>query len=196
MQRTAEVVARNDETRRAAVALPPPAGEYRTIVIDPPWPMTIYDRDVRPGQIGFHYPTMNVEEICAMQLPLAEDATVFLWTTQRFLPDAFRVLESWGLKYLVAMVWHKPGGPQPYNLPQYNCEFILIGRRGSPLFLDTKAFPLCFEAPRREHSRKPDEFYALVERVCAGPRIDMFSREKRAGFDQFGVEADKFSEVA
>jgi N6-adenosine-specific RNA methylase IME4/ParB-like chromosome segregation protein Spo0J len=191
--RTAKTNERNAAIRREAASIPPPAGAYRTIVTDPPWPMEIIDRDVRPGQVGFHYPTMSIDEISAMQLPLADDATVFMWTTQRFLPDAFRVLAAWGLKYLVTMVWHKPGGPQPFNLPQYNCEFVLIGRRGSPVFLDTKAFPVCFQAPRREHSRKPDEFYALVSRVCAGPMIDMFSREKRDGFDQFGAETDKFA---
>jgi N6-adenosine-specific RNA methylase IME4 len=191
-QRSAETVAKNDAIRREAVRLPPPAGEYRTVVVDPPWPMGVIDRDVRPGQVGMPYPTMSIDEICAISLPLAEDATVFLWTTQRFLPDSFRVLDAWGLKYLVCMVWHKPGGPQPFNLPQYNCEFVLIGRRGSPMFLDTKAFPVCFAAPRREHSRKPDKFYELVARVCAGPMIDMFSRERRDGFDQFGAETEKF----
>lgn len=192
-QRTAEVVARNDRVRREAAALPVPAGQFRTVVIDPPWPMKIIERDVRPGQVGMHYPTMSIDEIKAIELPLAEQATVYLWTTQKFLPDAFDVLRAWGLDYRFAMVWKKPGGPQPYNLPQYNCEFILVGTRGSLLFLDTKQFFTAFDAPRREHSRKPDEFYDLVRRVSPAPRIDWFSREPRDGFEQFGAEAEKFA---
>ena len=87
--RSAEIVARNERLRHAAAALPTPQGEYRTVVIDPPWPMEIIDRDVRPGQVGMRYPVMSLEEIEAIRLPLAVDATVYLWTTQRF-PKGFR----------------------------------------------------------------------------------------------------------
>lgn len=194
--KTAEVVARNDALRREAAALPLPAGQYRTVVIDPPWPMKIIERDVRPSQVGMHYPIMTLDEIKAIELPLAEQATVYLWTTQKFLPDAFDVLKAWDLDYRFTMVWKKPGGPQPYNLPQYNCEFVLVATRGNLLFLSTKAFFTAFDAPRREHSRKPDEFYELIERVSPEPRIDWFSREPRRGFDQHGIEAAKFAERA
>jgi N6-adenosine-specific RNA methylase IME4/ParB-like chromosome segregation protein Spo0J len=190
--RTAEVVKRNDEIRRAAAAIPVPAGQYRTVVIDPPWPMEIIDRDVRPGQAGMHYPVMTLEEIAEISLPVAEQSTVYLWTTQKFLPAAFEILRAWGLQYRFTMVWHKPGGPQPYNLPQYNCEFILVATRGPLLFLDTKQFFTAFNAPRREHSRKPDEFYDLVRRISPAPRVDWFSREPREGFEQFGIEREKF----
>jgi N6-adenosine-specific RNA methylase IME4 len=194
-ERASVVALENDRKRREALALPLPPHVYRTVAIDPPWPIEINDRDVRPDQVGMHYPTMSVDEIKAIRLPLADEAIVFLWTTQKFLPAAFSVLEAWGLKYLFTMVWHKSGGPQPFNLPQYNCEFVLVGRRGGLPFLDTKQFSTCFEAPRREHSRKPDFFYELVERVSAAPRLDYFSREKRNGFDQFGNEVEKFDEL-
>ncbi len=192
-ERADAVRAQNDAKRREANALPVPAGLYRTIVIDPPWPVEINDRDVRPGQVGMHYPTMPVEEIAAFKLPAADGCISFVWTTQKFLPATFEIVKQWGLNYLFTMVWHKPGGPQPFNLPQYNCEFIVVARRGGVPFIDTKAFPTCFEAPRREHSRKPDEFYDLVRRVTGAPRIDIFSREPREGFDQFGNEKGKFA---
>ncbi len=171
-----------------------PDGRFETIVIDPPWEMQKIERDVRPNQVAFDYPTMNEAELAAFGVPAmaSDDCHLFCWTTHKHLPMALRLLESWGFRYVCTMVWHKPGGFQPIGLPQYNCEFALYARRGSPQFIDTKAFPACFEAPRREHSRKPDEFYDLVRRVTAGPRIDVFSREARPGFEQFGNETAKF----
>jgi len=171
-----------------------PDGRFETIVIDPPWEMQKIERDVRPNQVAFDYPTMNESELAAFGVPAmaSDDCHLFCWTTHKHLPMALRLLESWGFRYVCTMVWHKPGGFQPIGLPQYNCEFALYARRGSPQFIDTKAFPACFEAPRREHSRKPDEFYDLVRRVTAGPRIDVFSREARPGFEQFGNETAKF----
>jgi len=123
------------------------------------------------------------------------DCHIFLWTTQKhLLLDAPKVLDGIGARYVFTMVWHKPGGFQPLNLAQYNCEFVVYGRIGTPLFVDTNDFACCFEAPRREHSRKPDEFYDTVRRVTGGSRIDVFSREKREGFAQYGNESDKFDE--
>jgi N6-adenosine-specific RNA methylase IME4 len=108
-------------------------------------------------------------------------------------PEAFALLDQWHLSYTFTMVWKKAGGPQPFGLPQFNCEFVVVGRKGSPSFLDVTAFSTCFEAPRREHSRKPIEFYDLVRRVSPAPRLDMFSREPREGFAQFGNEIQRFA---
>lgn len=177
------------ETRRMA-------GVYETIVIDPPWPMQKIERDVRPNQVEFDYPTMNEQQLSEFHIPSADSCHMFCWTTHKFLPMAFRLLDPWGFRYVCTFVWHKPGGFQPHGLPQFNCEFALYARKGTPELLDTKDFPCCFEAPRREHSRKPDIFYDRVRRVTAGPRIDIFSREPRDGFDQFGNEAAKFESVA
>jgi N6-adenosine-specific RNA methylase IME4 len=173
---------------------------YGTIVIDPPWPMKKIEREVRPNQVEFDYPTMDYEALCAFrakfQSLVADNCHVFMWTTQKFLPMALLLFEVYDVKYVLTMVWHKPGGFQPVGLPQYNCEFVLYGRIGVPEFIDTKAFDCCFEAPRSDHSRKPDEFYDLVRRVTADDRIDIFSREKRDGFDQYGNEPMKFGEAA
>jgi N6-adenosine-specific RNA methylase IME4 len=170
-------------------------GEYQCIVIDPPWPIErIQAEDRTQHEKVFEYPTMSLDAISETEIGnLAhEECHLYLWTTQKFLPASFDILEGWGFRYIFCMTWHKPGGFQPFGLPQYNSEFVLFGRRGSLGFEDTKAFPTCFDAPRREHSRKPDEFYDLVRRVSLGPRVDVFSREKREGFDQWGDEVDKF----
>lgn len=195
-KRRERIDTRNAEIARQSVA--PPQKRYATIVLDPPWPIERIERDARPNQAGFDYPTMSLDQIG--QLPIREWAEppthVFCWTTQRFLRGTFDIMEQWGVRPIFTMVWHKPGGFQPYNLPQYNAEFIIYGRIGSAVFSETKRFSTCFEAPRREHSRKPDEFYELVSRVCPENRLDVFSREPRAGFDQYGNEAARFEGAA
>jgi N6-adenosine-specific RNA methylase IME4 len=172
-------------------------GPFDCVVIDPPWPMQKIDRDVRPNQDAFDYPVMSLDEIQAFWLreiapKTSYDCHVFLWTTQKFLPVTFKLFESWGLKYVFLMTWLKPGGFQPIGLPQFNTEFAVYSRKGTPIFVDTKNFSIGFQAPRREHSRKPDEFYDLVRRVTGGSRLDVFSREPREGFAQYGNEIKKF----
>ena len=188
--------------KRALVALrkatrpdpgdPPPlpsGGRYSVLVLDPPWPMEMIARDVRPAQTAMPYPTMTEAELAALELPAADHCHVWTWTTHKFLPMALRLFGAWGVNYVCPFVWHKPGGFQPFGLPQYNHETALYGRIGSPAFRDTSAFPTCFNAPRGEHSAKPERFYEMVRRATDGPRLDMFNRRRIDGFDGWGIEA-------
>ncbi len=183
--------------KRTDTAPDPIEGKYDCIVVDPPWPMEKIVREVRPNQREFAYEVMDEDDLVQfghdeIEPCMADDCHVFMWTTHKFLPMGLRLLEAWGLKYVLTMVWHKNGGFQPVGLPQYNCEFALYGRKGAPKFVTTKDFPTCFTAPRREHSRKPDEFYDTVRRVCGGRRIEIFGRGARLGFDAYGFETGKF----
>lgn len=166
---------------------------YRTIVIDPPWEMKKSKRTARPKQVDMDYDVMSLEEI--KRFPLrkfisADGCHVYLWTTHKHLPDAFAVFKAWGVNYHCTLTWNKNVGVTPFTW-MFSTEFILFGFIGN-LAVIRKGIRTDFKGKVREHSRKPDEFYEIVKRVSPEPRIDIFSREKRDGFDQYGFEADKF----
>jgi len=173
----------------ASSQVEPLTGEYDVVVIDPPWPMEKIERDVAPNQVSFDYPTMSESDLEALDIPAADDCHLWVWTTHKFLPMALRLVAKWGFKYVCTFVWHKPGGFQPFGLPQYNCEFAIYARKGAPQFIDLKAFPVCFDAPRKAHSEKPEAFYDVVRRVTGGRRIDIFNRRQIDGFDVWGNES-------
>ena len=166
------------------------AGVYDVIVVDPPWEQGLFVLDATPESVGLNYPTMSEEKLLELKIPAANDCHLWLWTTHKFLPSALRLLEAWGFKYVCTFVWHKNSGFQPLQLPKYNCEFAIYAHKGNPLFVDTKSFFTCFDAPTREHSEKPESFYEMVRRVTAGRRLDMFNRRKIEGFDTWGNEAE------
>ena len=171
-----------------------PSKIYKTLVIDPPWPIKKIERDVRPDQGQYlDYPTMTIDEIKALPISKWVDPTgahIYLWTTHKFLPVAFEVFKEWKVKYQCLLTWVKDVGFTPFSW-MYSTEHVLFGRIGS-LDLLKKGKRLDFRGKVREHSRKPDEFYDLIKEVSPGPRLDVFSREKRDGFDQWGNEKDKF----
>lgn len=200
MDRTGKVDRAYQELRRSRLVKPEtpemPTDKYHAIVIDPPWPMDKIARDVRPNQVEMDYATMSIDEIAALPIPalFAPDGChVYLWTTHRFLPDALRLFEAWGVRYQCLMTWVKNVGFTPYSW-MYSTEHVLFGRVGS-LDLLRLGLRLDFAAKVREHSRKPDEFYELVREASPGPRLDMFSREARDGFQQWGHEEGKFDGV-
>lgn len=167
----------------------PPTGKYDVIVIDPPWQMEKIERDVAPDQVGFDYPTMTIEEIKNFKLPSENNCHVFMWITQKHHRHGFDIFDFWGVKFICEFVWHKNGGFQPFGLPQFNHEYVMYGRIGTPQFADFKNFFTCFNAKRTGHSSKPEEFYDTLRRVTAGKRIDIFNRRDIEGFDKWGNEA-------
>lgn len=169
--------------------LPELKGLYDIISIDPPWP---YGRGYDPlgSRVGSPYPEMDIEDIKAIELPLKENAVIFLWTTHQFLPAAFEIMQQWDLDYKATLVWDKEKLGMGTWL-RMQCEFSLVGIMGNPYWENTTHRDIIREA-RREHSRKPDAFYELVNKICLGRKLEYFSREQRAGWEVFGNDVNKY----
>lgn len=162
---------------------------YDVISMDPPWP---YGREYDPStsRVANPYPEMSIEEIGNIELPAKEDSVLLLWTTHKFLPDSFQLLEKWGFTYKATMVWDKKQiGMGAWFRMQ--CEFCLVGIKGKPVWENTTYSEIIYER-RREHSRKPDTFFELINRICYGKKLEYFSREAREGWDIFGNDTEKF----
>lgn len=169
---------------QAELPLPLPANRYATVVMDPHWP--IGERSAAPGRRNAaDYPTMRLREIAGLPVNRLLDASAFLcvWTTSHFLPDAMRMLAGWGVAYKYLICWDKGKGVQATGYPAYTGEYLVVAGKGRPRLLDTRDFPTVISAPRSQHSVKPDRIYRLLERVMPAPRIDLFSRQPRPGFD-------------
>lgn len=171
-------------------SLTPADGKFNMIVIDPPWPYgTEYDPEVR--RVANPYGETSIEELEKFVLPADDDCALFLWTTHKFIFDALRLLKIWGFEYKITMVWDK----QKMGMGAWlrcQSEFCLLGIKGHPPWALTNQRDILSVA-RKEHSRKPDEFYSMVEKLCpVEKKIDIFSREKREGWDQYGNEKNKF----
>jgi N6-adenosine-specific RNA methylase IME4 len=169
--------------------LPTLTGLFHVVSVDPPWP---YGREYDPetSRVANPYPEMSIEQIKAIELPLHENAVVFLWTTHAFLPDAIEIAKTWGLEYKATIVWNKEKMGMGAWL-RMQCEFCLVCIKGKPFWDNTKHRDIINE-PRREHSRKPDLFYALVSDACEGRKLEYFSREARKGWEIFGNDINKF----
>jgi N6-adenosine-specific RNA methylase IME4 len=158
-----------------------------------------------------HYKTLSFNELAALpvkELAAPEGCHLFLWTSGPFLPQALRLIDAWGFKYSTrAFTWLKTkrawDGYTPLaeaDFPvglgltvRHQTELVLLARRGN-CRRQRKDVRELILAPRREHSRKPDEFYRRVERYCAGPYLDLFSRESRSGWSAWGHECGKFDQ--
>ena len=169
--------------------------KYDVVVVDPPWELKKIKRDVRPNQRGFDYETMTLEKI--RNLPIANlckpHALCFLWTIQKYLCEAERILTGWSFNRLLTMCWKKEYG-RSNGMPLYgfrwNVEFIHVGYLNKPkTFKKGKLIKAAFSAENRGHSIKPNEFYEEVQRW--GPdRIDLFARSPRCGWDVWGNEVE------
>lgn len=179
---------------------PPPSGPYRVIVADPPWKYDLRATDAT-HRGNLPYPPMTTDAICA--LPVAQlgehGSVLWMWVTNGHLlgsggvSDGLRVVHAWGFEPKALLTWVKPKLGLGHYLRNVT-EHCILAVRGKPtIVLDNESTLL--EAPVREHSRKPDEFYALVEKLTPGSKIELFAREPREGWAAWGAEVDKFAGV-
>lgn len=167
-----------------------PTGKFDVIAIDPPWNYgTQFNASGR--RVANPYPEMTQEELKKLELPANENCVLFLWTTHKFIWDAKELLDTWGFEYRSMFVWDKQKIGMG-NLVRMQCEFCLMGIKGNPVFRDAHNIRDIFSEPRREHSRKPEAFYDMVNSLCVGRKLDYFSREHRDGWCSYGNDTEKF----
>lgn len=177
-----------------AEAQPLPVGPFRVLVADPPWAYT-KRKDDGTHRAALTYPSMTTDEICAM--PVCElgfgDSVLWLWTTNAFMRDAFRVLDAWGYTEKTILTWAK-NKMGTGDWLRGKTEHCILAIRGRPTVNLTNQTTL-LNGKVRQHSRKPEEFYALVERLCPGSKCELFAREHRDGWQIWGAENEKFDKA-
>lgn len=173
---------------------------FGTVLADPPWRFVNRTGKVAPEHRRLaRYATMTTDAICALPVAghLADRAHCYLWVPNALLPDGLRVLAAWGFEYKSNIVWHKvrkDGGSDGRGVGFYFrnvTELLLFGTRGR----NVRTLPPgrrqvnLLGARKREHSRKPDEQYAVIEACSWGPYLELFGRGVRAGWTVWGDQA-------
>lgn len=176
---------------------------FSTILADPPWQFVNRTGKVAPEHRRLNrYPTMPLAEICA--IPVADVAEpiahLYLWVPNALLPEGLEVMRRWGFTYKSNLVWHKvrkDGGSDGRGVGFYFrnvTELVLFGTRGK----NARTLPPgrsqvnLIASQKREHSRKPDELYDVIERCSPGPYLEMFARGTRPGWFAWGNQAEEY----
>ena len=174
------------------------SGRYATILADPPWQFQNRTGKMAPEHKRLlRYPTMEMQEI--LQMPVgriaAAQSHLYLWVPNALLAEGLEVLRAWGFTYKTNLVWYKvrkDGGPDGRGVGFYFrnvTELVLFGVRGSMRTLTPGRTQVnLFSTRKREHSRKPDEIYQLIEACSPGPYLELFARFPHEGWSQWGNE--------
>jgi len=170
-----------------------PHRHYQIILADPPWKFKVYDEATGSSRAASnHYAVMDTAAICHLPVKdfAARDAALYLWVTAPFLQIAFDVMAAWGFPYSTNAVWTKDKFGTGFWFRSQH-ELVLVGKRGkfrapAPAYRPSSVI----QAPMREHSRKPDELYSIIERAYPDlPKIELFARHARHGWMAWGDEA-------
>ena len=178
-----------------------PVGKFDLIDIDPPWPYKDGKEQADYSPTGHRasnpYPEMDLSDISALPVSdhASDDCVLWLWTTHKFMRHSFKILDAWGFQDRAILTWTKDRmGLGRWMRSQ--SEFAIMATRGKPLITLTNQTTI-LDGPMREHSRKPDEFYSMVETLCpASRRLVWFGREARAGWHVGGNQPDQFDRLA
>lgn len=174
---------------------------FGTVLADPPWRFVNRTGKVAPEHKRLaRYPTMELEEICDLPVAnhMAERAHCYLWVPNALLPDGLEVLRAWGFEYKSNIVWHKvrkDGGSDGRGVGFYFrnvTEVLLFGTRGKNVRTEAmgRRQVNMIQSRKREHSRKPDEQYSIIEGCSWGPYLELFGRGVRQGWTVWGNQAD------
>ena len=184
-----------------APPLPSVVGGFSTILADPPWRFTNRTGKVAPEHRRLdRYSTMSLEAIMALDVAsvASANAHLYLWVPNALLPDGLAVMQAWGFRYVSNLVWakrRKDGGPDGRGVGFYFrnvTELLLFGVRGSLRTLAPGRSQVnMIETRKREHSRKPDEQYDLIESCSPGPHLELFARHPRPGWVVWGDESSE-----
>lgn len=179
---------------------------FATIVADPPWPYKT------PGQIGAslehrpnrdktlgagnagsrsRYGAMSIADLCALNVPAADDAHLYLWFTNTFAVEAHEIARAWGFRPMTILTWvkMKPDGSPSMKMGYYfrgATEHVLFAVKGSMRLRAQRALPSAYLWPRLPHSVKPEAFYALVEEASPPDYLELFARKTRLGWSSWG----------
>ncbi|QHI96113.1 S-adenosylmethionine-binding protein [Aristophania vespae] len=191
------------KTSQAAKELKKFLGEqkFSTVMADPPWRFTNRTGKVAPEHKRLaRYPTMTLEEICSLPVKdhLNETAHCYLWVPNALLPEGLQVLKAWGFEYKSNIIWHKirkDGGSDGRGVGFYFrnvTEILLFGTKGpkARTLQRGRTQVNLFSTRKREHSRKPDEQYEIIEGCSWGPYLELFGRGKRDNWTVWGNQAD------
>jgi N6-adenosine-specific RNA methylase IME4 len=176
--------------------------KFRTVLADPPWQFVNRTGKIAPehGRLT-RYPTLNVDEIAALPVEkiAASTAHLYLWCPNALLPDGFAVMKAWGFTYKSNIVWHKvrkDGGSDGRGVGFYFrnvTELLLFGVRGknARTLAPGRRQVNLLATRKREHSRKPDEQYELIEACSSGPYLELFARGSRTKWTTWGDQANE-----
>jgi len=178
--------------------------KFQTILADPPWQFQNRTGKMAPEHKRLsRYPTLTLDEICDMPVEALADtpAHLYLWVPNALLPEGLKVMEHWGFAYKSNLVWYKvrkDGGPDRRGVGFYFrnvTEILLFGVRGknARTLAPGRSQENILVTQKREHSRKPDEQYDLIERCSFGRKLEIFARGPRAGWTVWGNQAEDYT---
>lgn len=163
-----------------------PTGEFDVIYADPPWKYEL-GATTPSRQVEKQYPTMELEEICALKIPSADSAILFLWTTVPKLEESFQVVKAWNFEYCTHAIWDKEiAGMGHWFRIQH--EPLLVGIKGAyPTPLPKDRISSILHSKRKQHSKKPDMVYELIEKMYPrGRYLELFARNSRPNWTAWG----------
>lgn len=176
--------------------------KYKTIVADPPWRFSNRTGKMAPEHKRLRrYITLSLEDIKEIPIYLAveDEAHLYLWVPNALLKEGLEVMDIWGFRYKTNIIWHKirkDGGPDGRGVGFYfrnTTEMLLFGIRGKMRTLQPGRTQVnIIKSRKREHSRKPDEMYKIIEACSPGPYLELFARGIRKGWKQWGDEVNDY----